>query len=623
MSLRCVEVRESDRSGELLAVRRADADTEIAACTAKLNLLGEALPLMREYGSLGKGVREYEPKSFEREKQRERAYAAAQRTLELKELLNAEERKCSELRARELSLLPWLDCDLPLGDLETKTTRTRLGTIPKGVAFSDLQAAVEEIEGCAEAVWQNKGISYVAVTVFLDREREWNALAAELGFLEVVLPVSDGTAVQARERLEQEIRISYDRMSSLIEELQNVSEQLGAAEILHDLISTDRSVAELRRKLAQTECCSVLEGWVPEHRLAAVESLLSKFECAYEARDPLEDEDPPILLRNNKFVRNFEWVVGMYSYPKYGRFDPTAIMSVFYFLIFGLIFADVGYGFLLTVGGFAGSRLMKRKPSMQKMLLMFGYCGISAMLAGVLFGGWLGDLPTAIMQNVLHIPTDTPVGRFFSSGLLFSPLDNPLGFMAVSLIAGGIHLLAGMGVNFYILCRDGKVKEALSTVATLWVLFAGLLLLLVNTTLGLIVAGVGALLVIAFMGYGIRNPFKRIVKGLGGIYGLINYVSDLLSYSRILALGLVAAVVAKVVNMITMMSGGWGTVVVILVMILGHGINLVLNVLGAFVHTSRLQYMEFFGKFYEDGGKPFEPAAPTEQYSEAVTVDEA
>ena len=174
-----------------------------------------------------------------------------------------------------------------------------------------------------------------------------------------------------------------------------------------------------------------------------------------------------------------------------------------------------------------------------------------------------------------------------------------------------------MAVRFYILCKDGRAAEALCTIVPYWVLFGGLLLLLVDQRIGSAVALAGGVLILLLNGYGVRNPFMRIFKGLGGIYGLIGYASDLLSYSRILALGLVASVIAKVINMITALAdnGVFGAVVTVVVLLVGHLLNLAINVLGSFVHTSRLQYMEFFGKFYEDGGRPFEPSAPTEDYS--------
>ena len=282
------------------------------------------------------------------------------------------------------------------------------------------------------------------------------------------------------------------------------------------------------------------------------------------------------------------------------------------------MFADVGYGLLLVLGGFGGAALLKPRRSTKRMLCMFGYCGLSTMLMGVLFGGWFGDLPVALMGNLLGVSVDTEAGHFFGAGLWFNPLDRPLEFLILALAMGGVHLIAGMAVRFYILCKDGKAAEAICTILPYWVLFAGLLTLPFNREIGAAVAIVGGGSILILGGFGVRNPFKRLLKGLGGLYRLINYVSDLLSYSRILALGLVAAVIAKVVNMITVLGnrGVFGAVVMVVVLLVGHLLNLAINVLGSFVHTSRLQYMEFFGKFYEDGGRPFDPALPTEDYSQ-------
>ena len=621
MGLRCVEVQVSDNSDTVLALKRADTEAEMAQCASALRVLDQALPLLQRYSSKSGKLHGYDPETYRRQGNRERAMEVANTAIALAERMDEESRICARLETEILSLEPWMDCDLILGDTETMTTRTCLGVLPKGVSFTAFSEAVTEFGGCAELIESEKQATYVSVTYFKCWEKEWNALASSFDFMKIELSYA-GTVRQAAEQLENEIKRLSDSMAATVDRLCELAEQLDIVEILHDLLSTDRSVAELHCRLAQTDTCSVLEGWIPESMQGAVEEVLTKFECAYDLRDPLEDEEPPILLKNNMLVRNFEWVVGMYSYPKYGRFDPTTVMSIFYFLIFGLMFADVGYGLLLAVGGFGGSLLMKRKPSMQRSFCMFGYCGLASVFMGALFGGWFGDLPTAVMQNLLGLSVDSAAGRFFGSGLLFNPLDDPLRFMVFSLVVGGVHLITGMAIRFFILCKDGKVGEAFATVATYWVLFAGLILLLVDQTLGLSVAALGALLIIVFNGYGIKSPLQRLAKGFGGIYGLLNYVSDLLSYSRILALGLVAAVIAKVINMITLMgsSGALGAGVMVVVLIVGHILNLAINVLGSFVHTSRLQYMEFFGKFYEDGGRPFKPAEPTEEYSETIEL---
>ncbi|MBQ9761035.1 MAG: V-type ATP synthase subunit I, partial [Clostridia bacterium] len=284
-------------------------------------------------------------------------------------------------------------------------------------------------------------------------------------------------------------------------------------------------------------------------------------------------------------------------------------------------------GLLLTLGCFGGVLLLKPRVGLRRMMLMFGYCGIASIIMGVIFGGWFGDLPTAIMTNMLGLSVNTGVGHFFGSGLWFNPLDDPMTFLILSLGVGAFHLIFGMAIKFVVLCKNGKQAEALCTILPHWVLFLGLIMLVLGmvgdafsivSEIGKYVAIVGVVMILLFNGYGRKGIFSRIMGGLGGLYGLINYASDLLSYSRILALGLVAGVIAKVINLITMLgaTGAVGFVFMILILLVGHGLNLAINVLGTFVHTSRLQYIEFFGKFYEDGGKPFEPAAVADRYTE-------
>ncbi len=622
LELRCVEVRQTNELREALSLGREEAQAEIEACDAVLKLLREAIPLLRSYDveQRENGLREYSKRVFEQEGHRALALKTAESAIALKRRLDELRAKPAEIKTEMLALEPWLELDQSPADAETKTTETCYGVLRKPHDPEILADRAAELGAIAETVSVGKGNAYLSVTFFKDRREEWEALASEFEFLRVELPRKKGTPQQCYAELEARLARCEDDVLEMETEMIGLAENLDKLEILCDLTATDRSLAELHERLANTDSCSVLEGWVPLEMQEPVEEALGKFECAFELREPLENEDPPVLLKNNRFAKNFEWVVGMYSYPQYGRFDPTMIMSVFYFIIFGLMFADVGYGLLLALGGFCGARFLRLKPGMQRSFCMFGYCGLSAMLMGVLFGGWFGDLPTALMENVLGISVDTAAGRFFGSGLLFNPVEDPLSFMIFSIALGGVHLVAGMAVNLYIQCRDGKVMEGICTTVPFWVLFLGLVLLVVNTTAGLIVAALGAFLILVLNGYGIRNPFKRLLKGLGGWYGLINYASDLLSYSRILALGLVAAVIAKVVNMITMMGdqGVIGPVVMVVVLVVGHVVNLAINVLGSFVHTARLQYMEFFGKFYEDGGRPFEPAVPSEEYSESM-----
>jgi V/A-type H+-transporting ATPase subunit I len=288
------------------------------------------------------------------------------------------------------------------------------------------------------------------------------------------------------------------------------------------------------------------------------------------------------------------------------------------------MFADAGYGLVLTLACFLGVKLLKPSESMERFLKMFGYCGISCMVCGVLFGAYFGDLPLAIMKNMMGIPeAELPNLALLGASaanvaLLFDPLQNPMAFLIVSLGIGAVHLIAGMAVKFVLLCREGHPIDAILDIGAYWLLFAGIGLLFLLPSVGLWMTIGAAVLIVLTHGRSEKNPVMKILKGFLGLYDLISYVSDLLSYSRILALGLAAGVIAQVVNILGTMGGPTpvGFIALVVAFVIGHLLNIAINVLGTFVHTSRLQYIEFFNKFYEDGGVPFEPALPSEKYTE-------
>lgn len=625
MGLRCVEISRTDCSREDWRLQRWKSDLPSEGTAEKISAVQKNIADLTPYTSrrkkLGRHLHKVDREAFLTEGRAEAAWRTVDDCAVLRDrIAELEEKKKNALRLAE-SLSPWMGSDILLNELSTDAATVMLGVFPAATTVSSVVDAVADHDAFAECIAEDKNGLYVAVTCHKQSEEALNATLASRGFVRVTFASDvEGTAEECYIRCMRESEQTEEEILRTRERFVLLAEQLNEVEILYDLLETDRLLRMQKQKLAQSSACTVLEGWIPTFTQDAVEEVLDKFPCAYEIDEPSEKEEPPVLLRNNRFSMNFEWVIGMYAYPKYGRFDPTFIMSIFYFLIFGMMFADVGYGLILMLACFGGVYLLKPKPGLRRMMYMFGYCGISCVAQGILFGGWFGDLPTAIMTNVLHVSVDTSVGHFFGSGLWFNPLDDPMTFLILSLAVGGVHLVAGMAVKFYILCKDGKTGEAICTIVPFWVLFAGVVLLFLLPSVGTYVAIAGVALILALNGYGQRNPFKRIMGGLGGLYGLINYVSDLLSYSRILALGLVAGVIAKVINLITMMggSGVLGFIVMLLVLIIGHLLNLVINVLGTFVHTSRLQYIEFFGKFYEDGGRPFEAALPSEEYSEEI-----
>ncbi len=557
--------------------------------------------------------------------------------LELRDARTADQRESRRVEAMRRALAPWLDYDVSLARDTTELCEVWLGTLPIGVetdgALRDLHATVEEIPTAASA----DRVRHVSVILLRTEADEVARALAGVGFTRAVFPEppAEGTAKENDARCVRRLGELENRLQGYTDRLRHLSQMLDDLGVLYDMEMTTLTAARQKQKLAATEQCAVLEGWVPADAAGRVAATLDRLPCAYELAEPTPDEEPPVLLQNNGFASNFEWVVGMYSYPKYGTFDPTFIMSIFYFFIFGIMFADVGYGALLLLGGLLVPKIFHIRGNLKRMLNMFGYCGISCMVFGALFGGWFGDLPYALMTNFFGYESTEAAKEAMPifnglpltiGGLSVSlnPLEDPMTFLVISLIVGAIHLIAGMAIKFVLLCKEGEIFAAIFDIGSYWVLFAGLGLIFVVPTAGWIVVGVGALMIVATYGRAQKNPIMRVLMGFKGLYDLISYASDLLSYCRILALGLAAAVVGQVINLLATMGGPTpgGFIILVLVMLFGHTLNMAINILGSFVHTSRLQYLEFFGKFYEDGGVPFEPALPSDKYSTAEVDDE-
>ncbi len=515
------------------------------------------------------------------------------------------------------SLTPWISYGMKANSAGTKYTDITLGVLPAGTKISAVEDAIGQLLCGVEVISQDsKGIYIYLITHKNDTDKVLTKLSS-LGFLKVTFKNIDKSPTDAITDLQNkklELENEIDTVDKMISDCSN---KLRDIEILWDIENTNLVAIQSKQKMAKTQKCVVLSGWMPEEGCDKVKAELDGVCCAYGIYDALPGEEPPVHLSNNGFVSNFEWVVGMYSYPKYGSFDPTLIMSVFYFFMFGLMFADVGYGLLLTLGGFLGPKLLGLKPNMKRSFNMFGYCGLSSMVMGVIFGGWFGDMPYALMENYFGMTNAREAVPFFN-GIWFNPVDDPMTFLIVSLAVGAVHLIAGMAVKFVLLCREGRVFDAIFDIGSWWVIFAGIaVIVLVGAIPGAILCGVGVLMIVCTHGRKEKNFLLKIGKGLLGLYDITSYASDLLSYSRILALGLAAAVIAQVINLMGTMMGPTvgGIIVLIVASIIGHALNLAINILGSFVHTSRLQYLEFFSKFYEDGGREFKAMEPSEKYT--------
>lgn len=638
MRLRCAELTsvplgDLPDGGTLL---RYDCDTARAEAERRVADVTAAIPLLEAYTvkamPWNKKPVAITTEEFRKSGRFDTARETVAEVLTLRDTRTAATNEYNRLSDLCQSLTPWLEYQQPLTGEGTNLCEVWLGTLPPKTLISEADDALADLHAGVEEIHRDETALYVSVLLLKeDSDATARALAGK-GFLRLTfkgLPAEGDVPAKEQHKLclrkldelDNQLQICADRLRAL-------SERLPDVKVLFDLEMTALTAARQKQKLATTEQCVVLEAWVPAEREARVAAALDKLPCAYGLEEPAPDEEPPILLKNNGFATNFEWVVGMYSYPKYGTFDPTFIMSIYYFVIFGLMFADVGYGALLVLVGFLAPKILHMKPSMTRMLNMFAYCGIACTVFGFVFGGWFGDLPYALMTGFGGYESAEAAKEAYPifNGLVITlngepvslnPLDNPMAFLVVSLAMGAVHLIGGMAVKFVLLCKQGEVFAAIFDIGSYWILFAGLGLIFVNPTVGWIVLGVGALMIVATYGRAQKNPIMRVLMGFKGLYDLINYASDLLSYCRILALGLAAAVMAQVFNLLATMGGPTpvGFVLLVVVLLIGHVLNIAINLLGSFVHTSRLQYLEFFGKFFEDGGAGFVPAEPSNEYS--------
>lgn len=374
----------------------------------------------------------------------------------------------------------------------------------------------------------------------------------------------------------------------------------------------------------------VTEGWVPTEK---VESLTAeiKEKCKRTEiffRDPEDCELPPTLTRNPKAVDAFSGIVDMFGSPNYRERDPKLFVAIYYFLFFGIMIGDAGYGLLMTIACFAFLKIVKPVKDSGRMIAMFGLCGISTIIWGALFGGWFG--------------VTLPRGGFLDRITWFNPMNDSLKMFMLSLGMGVLHIGTGFFLKGVALIKAGRPFDAIFNQFSWIIIFAGLILaspklmlflgaIRVNPVpeafglcakIGMYTMLAGFVVLLVGGASGKKNPLKMVMGSFQNIYGAINIVSDLLSYSRIFGLGLTTGVIGFVINMLadiivnTFFGGnpaGW--IIAVPVLVFGHLFNIAINLLGAYVHNSRLQYIEFFGRFYEGNGRAFKPLGWNTRYT--------
>lgn len=556
------------------------------------------------------------------------------------ELLTTRNKEAAEKKAAILkienqieSLEPWMGLHVPLNFPGTKKTSTFFGTMSAGTTEEMIYELLADRASEAvdvEIVASEKDGVYLAVFCMKEQKRLVEDALRSGGFVKPVY-VSGQTPAEEKADLikeKQKLQEEIDRIQGEI--------KAGAAfrqgfQILSDSYRLAAGQSEAAGILPQSKETFVVSGYVAKKYVPVIEQGIGQaFACVVDVEELKEEEEAPVLLKNHHVAEALEGITASYGLPNRHEFDPTAIMSFFYIFFFGMMLSDAGYGAILAVVCFV---LLKKFPrmekSMKKTLSMFMYCGISTVVWGVLFGGYFG--------NIVDIVSTTYFGKTITiKPLWFAPLDEPTKLLLYSLGFGIIHLLIGLGLKGYLLLREHRVLDFFCDIVLWYLLLIGLLLMLIPSSIFTSIAQqqvvfpealnaaakwmtiAGLVGIILMSGRNNKNPVLRFLLGLYDVYNITSWLSDVLSYSRLLALGLATGVIAQVVNQMGSLAGKsiFGVLVFIVVFLVGHGMSLAINLLGAYVHTNRLQYVEFFGKFYEGGGKPFEPFEADTKYVE-------
>jgi len=534
--------------------------------------------------------------------------------------------KLKELKNRENHIVKiqehleeWKELNIKVEDLEgTKNTKIIVGTLP----LKDFVSCLEEIKKIGKEIEINKftedkkrckiviiSISeyYVPIKKVLEKYN-FDSFQIPLEFAK--------TPKNILEDISEELNSIKEKREIISDASKKLYRENLSLYLTFDYLSILKSKKDIEKYLKMTKQVIIIEGWILEKDINRMKNRLfnktNELEIIFS--DPDEKDDIPVALDNNKFVEPFESVTELYGIPKYKEFDPTPLFAPFYFIFFGMCLSDAGYGLVIAVLSYWAMVKIKFEGMAKKFFGLFFLCGISTFIMGAIMGSWMGDTLNYLPKNILFIKT-----FLIDTISLLDPIKNPMPLLLISLSLGVIQIYTGFIIKFIANVKKNKIKTGLMDQGSWLLLISGILLSIIANTISslsgfLIIAKyiiwAGLLSIVITQGRSNKNIILKAAGGVLSLYNIIGYFSDILSYSRLFALGLSTAVLAVVVNNFVMLFKDLpfiGIIVATSVFIIGHLFNMVISGMGAFIHSTRLQYVEYFTKFYEGGGTPFKP----------------
>ncbi|MCQ2506074.1 MAG: V-type ATP synthase subunit I [Lachnospiraceae bacterium] len=633
-----VEINEVKLDENDETFKNVDLTEQEANFTKIINQTTNALEILEKYSHEQKGLLDSlngrKPMTIEEYKAFEagsdNVYKKVLKIIALQKSILENRAEISKTEALIEALEPWKNLDISPNFQGTKYTDVFIGTLPGSRTEEDLYellANYAPVDASIISVMQDQTCVYV-MTTKAQGEGAYETLRAN-GFARPSVSAKTSPAEQ-QTKLETQIEALNAEIETFTKEIEEYADDRESFKLLSDYEIMRKEKYAVIEKLCQSKHAFILDGYVAECNAQEIKSTLeSKFDIEVLIEDPSPEEEPPIIFKNNWFASPLESVTESYSQPGKGELDPTFSMSLFYYVLFGIMFSDAGYGLMLTVATtIVLAKFKTMEEGMKKFVRMFQFCGISTLFWGIVFGSYFGDIFKVVATTFFN-------SDFNVEPLWFSANDDPMKMLVFSMALGVVHIFAGLIMKFINCVKNGHIYDGFCD-GILWILLVGSCILILMSTeffMGIIgggdpisgvlpkiaigVALASALGVILTAGRESKNPGKRLLKGAYGLYGITSYLSDILSYSRLLALGLATGVIGSVINSMGAMVGNnliVKAIFFIIIFCIGHVLNFAINILGAYVHTNRLQYVEFFGKFYDGGGRMFAPFSAKTQY---------
>ena len=620
----CVEIDEPDQDPQtwqgLLSqlgsqtLSRPDGQA-LSQAREDLQEAQRALAVLKRHGDKGRGLLAPRPRLTRQQlfDGEEQGKQAVQQVLEADRQLAALEAQHSKLLTQRAALAPWLELNIPLDTASTQEMVVQFGTVTAGVELEQVQRAVEGASELAQLTQASvdRDVRYCLLVCHTSAQEEVLQALRDFGWSRMNLSGWTGNAKENDQRIAQELEQNEQESAQAEQQLAQLTSLAEPIRQAADRASVRINREEGRSRLLDTEKTFLLEGWVPEENWPQLESQMKNYPCAWELRDPTEEEYPkvPVKLKNNWFTRPLSMVTEMYSLPAYNGLDPNPLMAPFFILFYGIMMADMGYGLLMMIASVVVLKKSRPRAGMHNFFALLGLCGVSTFIMGAVTGGFFGDF---IPQLLKLINPESTFVWFWPT--LFTPLEDTMMILVGAMALGFVQILVGMAISFVKKLRRGQVMDAIWEEVTWWVVFAGLALAILGVTNLVIILG-GVMVVAGPILT--EKGFGKITGIFGSLYNHVTgYFGDILSYSRLMALMLAGSVIAQVFNTLGAIPGN--VVIFIIISMLGNALNFALNLLGCYVHDLRLQCLEYFNKFYEDGGKPFRPMKLDTNYYDVV-----